>query len=667
MIYHPLLARQVRRAFGSPEAAPPVLASFLEQIEAAYRQFDQDRRITDRAMDLSSAELTEANARLLAQNQRNEKLLDRLRKTVSLLGTDFHGNSDEDLFRIADEIERLVAERQATELALRQAKDAADAANRAKSDFLANMSHEIRTPLNAVVGMTSVLLDSALPSLQHEYVEIIRQSGDALLDTINDILDFSKIEAGHMEFELIPCDLRATVEQVLDMFSERATKAGLDLGASFTPDVPAFVITDPIRLRQILVNLVANAIKFTPQGGVGIFVNTLPDGDNLRVECAIEDTGIGIPPDRLDRLFKAFSQVDGSTTRKYGGTGLGLAITGHLIELLGGSIRVDSQPGSGSTFRFDILAQPCAQDFVQMPADPSILIGRRVLVVDDIAINRRILEQQLGAWGVSVELAALPDEALNQVAGTKRFDFLMLDFNMPGMNGAQLAAELHRRHADILPPILLLSSRGQDADGLGDLIARRLTKPVKPSELLDALCSILTSRSSAFATLTRAESETDPDFSRRHPLRILVAEDNAVNRKVIELFLMRLGYQCTTVGDGIGVLEVLAVERFDVIFMDMQMPGIDGLTATRAIRARPGCVHHPYIIALTANVLTEHRADAAKSGMQDYLAKPLRAEALAESLRRAHAWLQGNPAPAECCWRSFASETMPIETAERRV
>ena len=649
MIYHPLLARQVRRAFGSPEAAPPGLASLLGQIDAAYRQFDQDRRITDRAMDLSSAELTEANARLLAQNQRNEKLLDRLRKTVSLLGTEFPGNSDEDLFRIADEIERLVAERQTTELALRQAKDAADAANRAKSDFLANMSHEIRTPLNAVVGMTSVLLDSGLAGVQHEYVEIIRQSGDALLDTINDILDFSKIEAGHMELEMIPCDLRGTVEQVLDLFSERATKVGLDLGASFAPEVPAFVITDPTRLRQILVNLVANAIKFTPQGGVGIFVNTLPDGDDLRVEIAIEDTGIGIAPDRLDRLFKAFSQVDGSTTRKYGGTGLGLAITGHLIELLGGTIRVDSQPGSGSTFRFHIIAQPCAQNFVQMPVDPSILMNRRVLVVDDIAINRRILEQQLGAWGVSVELAASPGEALEQVAGTRRFDFLMLDFHMPGMNGVQLALELHRRHAGVLPPILLLSSRGQDADGAGDLIARRLTKPVKPSELLGALCSILSSQPSAPVSSTRAASDTDPDFSRRHPLRVLVAEDNLVNRKVIELFLLRLGYRCTMAGDGSEALAAVAAERFDVIFMDMQMPGIDGLTATRVIRARPGYARHPYIIALTANVLTEHRADAVASGMQDYLAKPLRAEALADSLRHAYAWLRENPAPAECC------------------
>jgi len=509
MSYHTLLARQLRRAFGSEEAAPPGLAALFGQIDDAYRQFDQDRRLTDRAMDLSSAELTEANSRLLDQNRRNEQLLDRLRKTVSLLGTT-PGSGSDDLLHLAEEIERLVAQRQATELALRQARDASDAANRSKSDFLANMSHEIRTPLNAVVGMASVLLDTEIASAQREYIEIIRQNGDALLDIINDILDFSKIEAGEMELELIPCDLRATANQVLDLFSERALRAGLGIGVTYGPDIPALILTDPTRLRQILVNLVGNAIKFTTQGRVDMTITGLSEGGDFHLVFAISDTGIGIPPERIDRLFKAFSQVDSSTSRKYGGTGLGLAITLRLVQLLDGQITVSSEPGRGSTFTFRIPARAVARE-----------------------------------------------------------------------------------------------SRAEPSSG-----------------------------------------ESDPEFAHRHPLRILVAEDIAVNRKVIGLYLSRLGYSSSMVVDGREAVEAVSTSTFDVVLMDMQMPGIDGPTATRLIRSLPGCASHPYIIALTANVLIEHRADARESGMQDYLSKPLRAEALKKSLRRAHDWLKENPRPA---------------------
>ncbi len=647
MSLHPLLLRQLRRTFGSAEAAPPETSALLEKISAAYHQFDQDRRLTEHVMDTSSRELTVANAALLEQNRRNEALISRLHQTVNLLHPEVPVTPSQDALFLVTDIERLVAEKQATELALRQARDAADSANRAKSDFLANTSHEIRTPLNAVVGMTSLLLDTDLRTTQREYVEIIRQNGDALLDIINDILDFSKIEAGSLDLEFIPINFRELIEQVLDLFSESALQRGLDLGISFAPDVPDCVVTDPTRLRQILVNLVGNALKFTPSGGVGIFINAQACFDGVILEFSVEDTGIGIPADRLDRLFKSFSQVDTSTTRKYGGTGLGLAITARLVGLLGGTITVASQPGSGSTFNFKIHSQYC--DRVEFPqaAAPAVLIGRRILVVDDIAINRRILEQQLAGWGIKVELAASPAEALAAFASGNRYDLLILDFNMPDMNGAELACELHRNHPDTTPPILLLSSRGQQSDPAGPIITRRLTKPVKPTELLAALSSLLGSLSAqrVLPGVTPRPASTDLDFARRHPLRLLVAEDVPVNRKVIDLYLTRLGYRATLVDNGLAAIAAIASESFDVILMDLQMPVMDGLIATRTIRRQPGRLHHPYIIALTANVLSQHRAAAAETGMQDYLPKPLRPESLADALRRAHAWLAEHPAP----------------------
>ncbi len=648
MSFHPLLLRQLRRSFGSEASVPPGFDSLLAQVSAAYDQFDQDRLLTEHVLETSSRELTVANASLLEQNRRSEALLARLRKTINLLHPEAPLSDARDALDLVGEIERLVAQSKAVETALREAKEASDSANQAKSDFLANMSHEIRTPLNAVVGMTNLLLDSKLPATEREYIEIIRENGDALLDIITDILDFSKIEAHHLELEMIPCNLRELVEQVLDLFSKQAMQSGVDLGVSFAAGIPASVITDPTRLRQILVNLVGNAMKFTASGGVGIFVRGRSEGDAFRLEFSVEDTGIGIPADRIDRLFKPFSQIDSSNTRKYGGTGLGLAITSRLAELLGGSVSVTSEVGVGSIFRFDILAKACEDEVTAPTNSPAALAGRRVLVVDDIAINRRILEQQLSGWGLEVRLAPSPGDALEMFSGGGLYDLLILDFQMPGMTGAQLACEFHRRHPGDVPPIFILSSRGQQSDEAGALVARRLTKPVKPTELLAALSALDAAGTGSDATRNATPVQETPgaSFAIQHPLRVLVAEDVAVNRKVANLYLARLGYHPVSVNNGREALDAVNVNHFDVVLMDMQMPEMDGLTATRMIRRRPGCRQHPYIIALTANVMTEHRAAAAETGMQDYLSKPLQRDALTEALRRAYAWLAANPAPA---------------------
>ncbi len=652
MKYHSLLNRQLRRFFGSVEAVPADLMPFIHAVNEGYNQFDKDRKLSDHVLETSSMELTESNRQLRQQNQRNQEILDYLRNTVTLLhSAENHPSGEQDLLGLAQDIEQLVQRRHETELALREAKESADSANRAKSDFLANMSHEIRTPLNAVVGMTSILLDSNLNAEQQDYVETIRHSSDALLDIINDILDFSKIEAGKMEIELIPCDLRSCVEQVVDMFSSRAVESNLDLGMYVQPQVPHWVATDPTRLRQVLVNLVGNALKFTEKGGVGIFVQGIPRENKWEIRFSIEDTGIGIPQNRVNQLFQAFSQVDASTTRKYGGTGLGLAITSRLVALLGGTIEVQSVLGKGSTFSFSIVVEESAAADLPLPRviDLSSQAGTEVLVVDDIAINRRILQKQLNSWGFKVTLTDGPLEALEKIKTGHRYGLILLDFNMPVMNGAELALEM-TKILTTLPPTILLSSRGKQTDQAGPLILRRLTKPVKPTELrlvIGELLSLPDPKLNDHNERIKAAPRHDHLFAQRYPLRILVAEDVAVNRKVIELYLKRLGYRADLVADGQEALDSLSVNSYDLILMDLQMPVLDGLSATRLIRKNPLWQQRPYMVALTANVLIEQQAEAIDAGMQDYLCKPLRAEALADALSRAYEVLHEQADTAE--------------------
>lgn len=671
---HPVLRLQLKRWLGVPletlqdvAAKAEELKSFVEKIpfdawmalfqdiHNCYQDNDQQQAHQIRALEVSSEESRQLTSKLEDVNKKMAHTLAELTDIVKILlaeAPDFiskEGSADTEENNLIRTVRTLV-ENQRTLVQLKEkARIEADMASRAKSDFLATMSHEIRTPMNAVMGMTSLLLNTPLNAEQKDFVETVRTSSDAMLTLINDILDFSKIEAGQFELENIAFDLGQCVEESVELLAARSIEKGLDLASIMTGGVPPAIFGDITRLRQILVNLLSNAIKFTEKGEVVLEVSRLDPNEHgikdFEADCcllkfSVHDTGIGIPADRLNRLFKAFSQVDASTTRRYGGTGLGLAISRRLVEMMGGTISVESEVGRGTKFFFTLkfkIAPPITQQ--QTAAQAALLKDKRVLIVDDSLTIQSILSTQMRQWNMQPTSTGSTQEASALLSEKNRFDLVLLDTQITETDIPGFVKEIRKQYdADQLPIIMLTSLGKNDSRLDASSFSAYLNKPIKPSQLLDTVIMIFDKSAPKQTRLAISPQVTiDTQLAEKFPLRILLADDNLVNQKVISKLLGKMGYQADLAANGLEVLESIKRQTYDLVLMDIQMPEMDGLEATRRIREAETKITgtpHIYVVALTAEALQGDRERFLAAGMDDYLSKPIRVDALQSALQK---------------------------------